>query len=145
MIVCIRESESCSSRIADAMFQQVLLRPSEYDAVATTNLDGGFLSDALAAQVGGLGLAPGANGADGVALFEAIYGTVPKHAGQNKVNPSSVILSGCMMLRWLGCGEAGTSIENAISRSISQKRVTLDLERQVEGPRCSSGRSLAKH
>ncbi len=127
-------------RIADAMFQQILLRPKEYEVIATTNLNGDYLSDALAAQVGGLGLAPGSNEGDGVALFEATHGTAPKYAGQDKVNPSSVILSGCMMLRWLGWTEAGQSIENAISRTISQKRVTYDLERQMEGAtllRCS--------
>ncbi len=120
-------------RISDAMFQQVLLRPSEYEVIATTNLNGDYLSDALAAQVGGLGLAPGSNEGDGVALFEATHGTAPKYAGQDKVNPSSVILSGVMMLRWLGWTESADSIENAISRTISQKRVTYDLERQMEG------------
>ena len=120
-------------RISDAMFQQVLLRPSEYEVIATTNLNGDYLSDALAAQVGGLGLAPGSNEGDGVALFEATHGTAPKYAGQDKVNPSSVILSGVMMLNWLGWTEAGSSIEAAISRTISQKRVTYDLERQMEG------------
>ncbi|REJ75068.1 MAG: isocitrate dehydrogenase (NADP(+)) [Acidobacteria bacterium] len=120
-------------RISDAMFQQVLLRPSEYEVIATTNLNGDYLSDALAAQVGGLGLAPGSNEGDGVALFEATHGTAPKYAGQDKVNPSSVILSGVMMLDWLGWSEAGRNIEKAISKTISQKRVTYDLERQMEG------------
>ena len=120
-------------RISDAMFQQVLLRADEYDVIATTNLNGDYLSDALAAQVGGLGMAPGANEGDGVALFEATHGTAPKYAGQDKVNPCSVILSGVMMLNWLGWQEAGRSIENAISRAIRQKRVTYDLERQMEG------------
>ena len=120
-------------RISDAMFQQVLLRPSEYEGIATTNLNGDYLSDALAAQVGGLGLAPGSNEGDGVALFEATHGTAPKYAGQDKVNPSSVILSGVMMLDWLGWSEAGRNIEKAISKTISQKRVTYDLERQMEG------------
>ncbi len=120
-------------RISDAMFQQVLLRPDEYDVIATTNLNGDYLSDALAAQVGGLGMAPGANEGDGLALFEATHGTAPKYAGQDKVNPSSVILSGVMMLNWLGWDEAGGSIENAIGRAIRQKRVTYDLERQMEG------------
>ncbi len=120
-------------RISDAMFQQVLLRADEYDVIATTNLNGDYLSDALAAQVGGLGMAPGANEGDGVALFEATHGTAPKYAGQDKVNPCSVILSGVMMLNWLGWNEAGRSIENAISRAIRQKRVTYDLERQMEG------------
>ncbi len=120
-------------RISDAMFQQVLLRADEYDVIATTNLNGDYLSDALAAQVGGLGMAPGANEGDGVALFEATHGTAPKYAGQDKVNPCSVILSGVMMLSWLGWQEAGRSIENAIGRAIRQKRVTYDLERQMEG------------
>ncbi|MEE2775152.1 MAG: isocitrate dehydrogenase (NADP(+)) [Acidobacteriota bacterium] len=120
-------------RISDSMFQQILLRPDEYEVIATTNLNGDYLSDALAAQVGGLGLAPGSNEGDGIALFEATHGTAPKYAGQDKVNPSSVILSGVMMLKWLGWTEAGQSIENAISRSISQGRVTYDLERQMEG------------
>jgi isocitrate dehydrogenase len=120
-------------RIADAMFQQVLLRPDEYDVVATTNLNGDYLSDALAAQVGGLGLAPGSNEGDGVALFEATHGTAPKYAGQDKVNPGSVILSGVMMLDWMGWPEAGRAIEDALSRTIAQKRVTYDLERQMAG------------
>ena len=120
-------------RIADAMFQQILLRPEEYQVIATTNLNGDYLSDALAAQVGGLGMAPGSNEGDGRALFEATHGTAPKYAGQDKVNPSSLILSGAMMLRWLGWLEAAQGIDNAIERTIGQKRVTYDLERQMEG------------
>jgi isocitrate dehydrogenase len=120
-------------RIADAMFQQVLLRPDEYDVIATMNLNGDYLSDALAAQVGGLGMAPGSNESDGLALFEATHGTAPKYAGQDKVNPGSLILSGVMMLRWLGWKQAGDAVENALSETISQKRVTYDLERQMEG------------
>ena len=120
-------------RIADAMFQQVLLRPAEYDVIATTNLNGDYLSDALAAQVGGLGMAPGSNEADGLALFEATHGTAPKYAGQDKVNPGSLILSGVMLLRWLGWGEAADRVEGALAETISQKRVTYDLERQMEG------------
>ena len=120
-------------RISDSMFQQILLRPDEYELIATTNLNGDYISDALAAQVGGLGLAPGSNEGDGIALFEATHGTAPKYAGQDKVNPSSVILSGVMMLKWLGWVEAGENIERAISRSILQGRVTYDLERQMEG------------
>ncbi len=120
-------------RIADAMFQQVLLRPAEYDVLATTNLNGDYLSDALAAQVGGLGMAPGSNESDGMALFEATHGTAPKYAGQDKVNPGSLILSGVMMLRWLGWGEAADRIEGALEQTIDQKRVTYDLERQMEG------------
>jgi isocitrate dehydrogenase len=120
-------------RIADAMFQQVLLRPDEYEVLATTNLNGDYLSDALAAQVGGLGMAPGSNEGDGIALFEATHGTAPKYAGQDKVNPGSLILSGVMLLRWLGWVEAGDAIETAMERTIAQKRVTYDLERQMEG------------
>ncbi len=120
-------------RISDSMFQQILLRPEEYEVIATTNLNGDYISDALAAQVGGLGLAPGANEGDGIALFEATHGTAPKYAGLDKVNPSSVILSGVMMLKWLGWREAGEAIERAISESIKQKRVTYDLERQMDG------------
>ncbi len=120
-------------RIADAMFQQILLRPDEYDVLATTNLNGDYLSDALAAQVGGLGMAPGSNEGDGLAVFEATHGTAPKYAGQDKVNPGSLILSGVMMLRWLGWGEAADGVENALSETISQKRVTYDLERQMDG------------
>jgi isocitrate dehydrogenase len=120
-------------RISDSMFQQVLLRPDEYSILATTNLNGDYMSDALAAQVGGLGLAPGSNEGDGIAVFEATHGTAPKYAGQDKVNPSSVILSGVMMFRWLGWKEAAENIEQALSRTISQKRVTYDLERQMKG------------
>jgi isocitrate dehydrogenase len=120
-------------RIADAMFQQVLLRPDEYDVIATTNLNGDYMSDALAAQVGGLGMAPGSNEGDGMAVFEATHGTAPKYAGQDKVNPGSLILSGVMMLRWMGWPEAADRIERALSETISQKRVTYDLERQMDG------------
>ena len=120
-------------RIADSMFQQALLRPDEYDILATTNLNGDYLSDALAAQVGGLGMAPGSNEGDGFAVFEATHGTAPKYANQDKVNPGSLILSGVMMLRWLGWGEAGDAIEAALARTILQKRVTYDLERQMQG------------
>jgi isocitrate dehydrogenase len=120
-------------RISDAMFQQVLLRPAEYEVIATTNLNGDYLSDALAAQVGGLGMAPGSNEGDGLALFEATHGTAPKYAGQDKVNPGSLILSGVMLLRWLGWLPAAQAVETAIGAAISQKRVTYDLERQMEG------------
>ena len=120
-------------RIADAMFQQVLLRPAEYEVIATTNLNGDYLSDALAAQVGGLGMAPGSNEGDGLALFEATHGTAPKYADQDKVNPGSLMLSGVMLLRWLGWGEAATAIEQAMERTIGEKRVTYDLERQMRG------------
>lgn len=120
-------------RIADSMFQQVLLRPDEYDVIATTNLNGDYFSDACAAQVGGLGLAPGANMSNKIALFEATHGTAPKYAGQDKVNPGSVILSGVMMLEHLGWKEAADLVVNGIQNSITQKTVTYDLERQMEG------------
>jgi isocitrate dehydrogenase len=120
-------------RIADSIFQQILLRPTEYDVLATTNLNGDYISDACAAQVGGLGLAPGANMSDEVALFEATHGTAPKYAGQDKVNPGSVILSGVMMFEHMGWQKAADMIVNAIQRTITQKTVTYDLERQMEG------------
>ncbi len=120
-------------RIADSMFQQVLLRPGEYDVIATPNLNGDYLSDALAAQVGGLGMAPGANIGDSEAVFEATHGTAPKYAGQDKVNPGSLILSGELMLRFLGWSEAADRLVRAIEKTIEQKRVTYDLERQMEG------------
>ncbi len=120
-------------RIADSMFQQLLLRPIEYDVIATTNLNGDYLSDACAAQVGGLGLAPGANMSDEIALFEATHGTAPKYAGQNKVNPGSVILSGVMMLEHMGWQKAADMIVEAIQRTITDKTVTYDLERQMKG------------
>jgi len=121
-------------RIADAMFQQLLLRPDEYEVIATTNLNGDYLSDAGAAQVGGLGLAPGANinYELGRAVFEATHGTAPKYAGQDKVNPSSLILSGVMMLEFIGWKEAADLIVAALTTTIAQKRVTYDLERQME-------------
>jgi len=122
-----------NDRIADAMFQQVLLRPDEYEVIALPNLNGDYLSDACAAQIGGLGMAPGANIGDGVALFEATHGTAPKYAGLDKVNPSSVILSGMMMLEYMGWQEAADTIYSALGKTISQKRVTYDLERQMEG------------
>jgi len=131
-------------RIADAMFQQVLLRPDEYQVLATTNLNGDYISDALAAQVGGLGMAPGSNEGDGFAVFEATHGTAPKYANQDKVNPGSLILSGVMMLRWLGWGEAGDSIERAIERTIAEKRVTYDLERQMKGAKLLKSSEFAR-
>ncbi len=120
-------------RIADAMFQQVLLRPAEYQVIATTNLNGDYLSDALAAQVGGLGMAPGSNEGDGMALFEATHGTAPKYAGLDKVNPSSLILSGVMMLRWLDWQKAADAVERGLEAAIADKRVTYDLARQMKG------------
>ncbi len=120
-------------RIADAMFQQLLLRPDEYDVIATTNLNGDYLSDACAAQVGGLGLAPGANIGDTEAIFEATHGTAPKYADKNMINPSSVILSGVMMLRFMGWNEAADLIEKGLRGAIDAKTVTYDLHRQMEG------------
>ena len=121
--------------IADAMLQQILTRPAEYDVLATLNLNGDYISDALAAQVGGIGIAPGANinYETGHAVFEATHGTAPKYAGQDKVNPASVILSGEMMFRHLGWHEAADLIIAGIDKTISQKRVTYDFERQMEG------------
>jgi isocitrate dehydrogenase len=122
-------------RIADNMFQQVLLRPAEYDVIATTNLNGDYLSDALAAQAGGLGMAPGANIGDYIALFEATHGTAPKYAGMDKVNPGSLLLSGVMMLEYMGWQEAANAIRNAFARTIQQKIVTYDLARQLSDAR----------
>ncbi|MCP4666006.1 MAG: NADP-dependent isocitrate dehydrogenase, partial [Deltaproteobacteria bacterium] len=122
-------------RIADAMFQQMLLRPGEYDVIATPNLNGDYLSDMAAAMVGGLGMAPGANVGDRCALFEATHGSAPKYAGQDKVNPSSLILSGVEMLRFMGWGEAADLIHKALIRTIARKTVTYDLARQMKGSR----------
>jgi isocitrate dehydrogenase len=120
--------------IADAFLQQILLRPAEYDVIATLNLNGDYISDALAAQVGGIGIAPGANinHITGHAIFEATHGTAPKYANQDKVNPGSVILSGEMMLRYLGWGEAADLIIRSLDRTIAQKRVTYDFHRQMK-------------
>ncbi|MXX55874.1 MAG: isocitrate dehydrogenase (NADP(+)) [Gemmatimonadetes bacterium] len=120
-------------RIADSMFQQVLLRPAEYSVVATPNLNGDYLSDACAAQVGGLGMAPGANVGDVVALFEATHGTAPKYAGLNRVNPGSLILSAGMMLEHLGWEEAARAIDRGLEGAVGAGMVTYDLERQMEG------------
>jgi isocitrate dehydrogenase len=120
-------------RIADAMFQQILLRPSEYDVLAMPNLNGDYMSDALSAMVGGLGLAPGANIGDGIALFEATHGTAPKYAGQDKVNPGSLILSGAMMLDYLGWKTAANNVREGLTKAVANKRVTYDLARQMNG------------
>ena len=120
-------------RIADMLFQQVLLRPAEFGVIATPNLNGDYLSDALAAQVGGLGMAPGANIGDRCAVFEATHGTAPKYAGLDKVNPSSLILSGAMMLEHMGWSEASELIRGALQSTIQSKTVTYDLARQIEG------------
>ena len=122
-------------RIADAMFQQILLRPEEYDVLAMPNLNGDYMSDALAAQVGGLGMAPGANIGDRAAVFEATHGSAPKYADQDVINPSSLILSGAMMFDYLGWKEAGEAIVKAMERTISQKIVTYDLARQMKKAR----------
>ncbi|MGF1707740.1 NADP-dependent isocitrate dehydrogenase [Enterovibrio baiacu] len=119
--------------IADAFLQQILLRPAEYDVIATMNLNGDYVSDALAAQVGGIGIAPGANIGDGIALFEATHGTAPKYAGQDKVNPGSLILSAEMMLRHLGWTEAADLIISSMEKAIANKTVTYDFERLMDG------------
>ena len=120
-------------RIADAMFQQILLRPEDYDVLAMPNLNGDYMSDALAAQVGGLGMAPGANIGDEAAVFEATHGTAPKYANQDVINPGSLILSGVMMFDYLGWSEAGKRILKAFEKTLSQKTVTYDLARQMRG------------
>jgi isocitrate dehydrogenase len=135
--------------IADAMLQQVLTRPDEYSVIATLNLNGDYLSDALAAQVGGIGIAPGANLSDTVALFEATHGTAPKYAGQDKVNPGSLILSAEMMLRHMGWNEAADLIITGMNGAIQAKTVTYDFERLMTGAKllkCSEfGRAMIKH
>ena len=120
-------------RIADAMFQQVLLRPAEYSVLALPNLNGDYLSDALAAQVGGLGMAPGGNFGDETAVFEATHGTAPKYAGKDMINPGSLILSGAFMLDYLGWNEAADMIRAALEKTVAAKKVTYDLARQMEG------------
>ena len=122
-----------NDRIADSMFQQILLRPSEYDVITTPNLNGDYISDAAAAQVGGLGMAPGANMGDEISLFEATHGTAPKYANLNKINPSSVILSGVMMFDYLGWNEVSKIIVDAMEKTILEKKVTYDLDRQMNG------------
>lgn len=124
-----------NDRIADNMFQQILLRPSEYSVIACPNLNGDYLSDAAAAQVGGLGIAPGGNinYETGYAVFEATHGTAPKYAGQDKVNPGSVILSGAMMFEYMGWNEVGKLIETAMAKTIESKKVTYDFHRQIPG------------
>ncbi|MFL0809164.1 MAG: NADP-dependent isocitrate dehydrogenase [Agarilytica sp.] len=135
--------------IADAMLQQILLRPAEYSVIATLNLNGDYLSDALAAQVGGIGIAPGANISDNVAVFEATHGTAPKYAGQDKVNPGSLILSAEMMLRHLGWNEAADLVVKGIEGAIGAKTVTYDFERLMEGAALKScsefGDEIIKH
>ena len=120
-------------RIADAMFQQILLRPDEYQVVVTPNLNGDYISDALAAQVGGIGIAPGANLSDKIAVFEATHGTAPKYTGMDKVNPGSIILSAVMMLEHIGWKEAASLIIKGFEAAIASKHVTYDLARTMEG------------
>jgi len=133
-----------NDRIADSIFQQVLLRPSEYSVLVTPNLNGDYLSDACAAQVGGLGMAPGANIGDEVALFEATHGTAPKYANQNKVNPGSLMLSGAMMFEHMGWRRVTRLIEKGIQGAIRKKMVTYDLERQMKGATCVSTSDFAE-
>jgi isocitrate dehydrogenase len=132
--------------IADAFLQQILTRPREYSVIATMNLNGDYISDALAAQVGGIGIAPGANinYTTGHAIFEATHGTAPKYAGQDKVNPGSVILSGEMMFRHLGWHEVADRILSSLEKTIGQKRVTYDFERQMQGATLLSTSEFAK-
>jgi isocitrate dehydrogenase len=122
-----------NDRIADSVFQQILTRTAEYDVFATPNLNGDYLSDACAAQVGGLGMAPGANIGDDIGFFEATHGTAPKYAGKDVINPGSLILSGVMMLNYLGWAEAGALIEGGLEKTIAKKQVTYDLARQMQG------------
>lgn len=135
--------------IADAFLQQILLRPDEYDVIATLNLNGDYISDALAAQVGGIGIAPGANIGNGVAIFEATHGTAPKYAGQDKVNPGSLILSAEMMLRHMGWTEAADLIIHSVEKAIAAKTVTYDFERLMSGAKllkCSEfGDAMISH
>jgi isocitrate dehydrogenase len=122
-----------NDRIADSIFQQVVTRADDYSVLATPNLNGDYISDACAAQVGGLGIAPGANIGDGYAVFEATHGTAPKYADKDVINPGSVMLSGVMMFRYLGWNEAADLIESGLERTIEQKKVTYDFERLMPG------------
>jgi len=135
--------------IADAFLQQILLRPAEYDVIATLNLNGDYISDALAAEVGGIGIAPGANLSDRVAMFEATHGTAPKYAGKDYVNPGSLILSAEMMLRHMGWTEAAELIIKGVNGAIGAKTVTYDFARLMEGAQqvhCSAfGEAIVKH
>lgn len=132
-------------RIADSMFQQIQTRTDEYDVVATPNLNGDYISDAAAAMVGGLGMAPGANIGDYIGLFEATHGTAPKYADKDVINPGSLILSGCMMLEYLGWDEAANKVYASLEKTIANKTVTYDLERQMEGATKVSTSQLATH
>jgi isocitrate dehydrogenase len=134
-----------NDRIADSIFQQVVTRADEYSVLATPNLNGDYISDACAAQVGGLGIAPGANIGDGYAIFEATHGTAPKYADKDVINPGSVILSGVMMFRFLGWTEAADLIEQGLERTIEQKKVTYDFERLMEGAKKVKTSEFANH
>ena len=134
-----------NDRIADSIFQQVIIRPEEYSVLATPNLNGDYISDACAAQVGGLGIAPGGNIGDGYAVFEATHGTAPKYADKDVINPGSVILSGVMMFDLLGWSEAARLIENSMAATIQQKKVTYDFERQMEGATKVKTSEFASH
>ena len=120
-------------RIADIMFQLMLLRPDEFEVIATPNLNGDYLSDAVAAEVGGIGIAPGGNIGDGLAVFEATHGTAPKYANQDKVNPGSLLFSGVMLLEYIGWREAADLITAAYTETVKDKIVTYDFARQMEG------------
>ena len=133
-----------NDRIADNMLQQMITRTDEYSVLATLNLNGDYISDAAAAQVGGLGMAPGGNIGDGLALFEATHGTAPKYAGKDMVNPGSLILSGAMMLEYMGWQEAADLVESAMAKTIQQKVVTYDLHRQIEGATKVSSSGFAR-
>ncbi len=136
-------------RITDAMFQQILLRPAEYSVLALPNLNGDYMSDALAAEVGGLGMAPGSNIGEGYAIFEATHGTAPKYADQDKTNPGSIILSGALMLEYIGWKEAAELIRKAVEKTVAAKTVTYDLARQMPGATkisCSAfGKAICEH
>lgn len=136
-------------RITDAMFQQILLRPAEYSVLALPNLNGDYMSDALAAEVGGLGMAPGSNIGEGYAIFEATHGTAPKYAGQDKTNPGSIILSGALMLEYIGWKKAAELIRKAVEKTVAAKTVTYDLARQMPGATkisCSAfGKAICEH
>ena len=136
-------------RITDAMFQQILLRPAEYSVLALPNLNGDYMSDALAAEVGGLGMAPGSNIGEGYVIFEATHGTAPKYAGQDKTNPGSIILSGALMLEYIGWKEAAELIRKAVEKTVAAKTVTYDLARQMPGATkisCSAfGKAICEH
>ncbi|HEY1657821.1 MAG TPA: NADP-dependent isocitrate dehydrogenase [Candidatus Sulfotelmatobacter sp.] len=134
-----------NDRIADSIFQQIVTRPEEYSVLATPNLNGDYISDAAAAQVGGLGIAPGANIGDGYAIFEATHGTAPKYADKDVINPGSVMLSGVMMFRFLGWNEAADLIEGGLERTIQQKKVTYDFERLMEGATKVTTSQFADH